>query len=148
MTEVVFETPRYGPSRRGIPSVTPTPATGIATGPSDAGIQGEHDLIGEGWIEIDGGEMKVAIRPKGLIGHLEPKEKRSYSLSGAVSWHVQGDIIEVSFGEAGQVASNGATAPSHLGKFRCTDAEAARNLTTAARAAGAPMMEPPRHSGI
>jgi hypothetical protein len=128
--------------------VAPISATGIAMGPRPPVVEGEHDLMGDGWVELDGGQLIVAIRPKGLAGHFQPKEKRSYELAQVASWRTNGDLVEVSFGEVGPVATTGATAPSHLGKFRCTDADEAKNLTDAARAGGARMSQPPTHSGI
>lgn len=141
VTEAVFESPRYGQRPRDIPSVTPIPATGPDLGPRPQGaVEGEHDLLGDGWVEIDDGELRVAIRPHGLVGHLEPKETRAYPLPQAGRWHTSGDVVEVSFGDA--------TYPSHLGRFRCSDAEAAQELTAAAHAAGVHASQPPRHSGI
>jgi hypothetical protein len=62
VTDVVIETPRYPASG----------VMGMAVGP-------EHDLIGHGWVEVDQDYLVVAIQPDGIIGHLEPKEKRRYS---------------------------------------------------------------------
>jgi hypothetical protein len=92
--------------------------------------------------------LVVAIRPRGLIGHIEPKEKRSYVLATVASWHVEGDVIEVAFGSVGQVASNGTEGPAHLGRFRLADSDAADALTSEARAAGMSPTHPLGHSGI
>jgi hypothetical protein len=108
--------------------------------PPQGAVEGEHDLLGDGWVEIDDGELRVAIRPQGLVGHLEPREKRSYPLNQVGGWHTSGDLVEVRFGDA--------TFPSHLGKFRCANAEEAADLTAMAHAAGVHPSQPPRHSGI
>jgi hypothetical protein len=83
-----------------------------------------------------------------LVGHIEPKEKRSYPLTSVVNWHVDANVIEITFGTVGQVASNGAEAPAHLGSMKLADSEAAMNMTAEARAGGMSPRQPPRHSGI
>ena len=56
VTDVVIETPRYGGAE---------------------GVGGwEHDVIGHGLVEIDGDAIVIAIHPRGVMGRLEPKEKR------------------------------------------------------------------------
>jgi hypothetical protein len=148
ITDAVFETPRYGPRPRG--SVTPIPVTGPT--PHAAAMAtpqtGEHDLLGDGWVEVVDGSLLVAIRPRGIVGHIEPKEKRSYELSSVVDWHVSANVIEVTFGSVGQVASNGAEGAAHLGKFKLSDREAAAALTAEANAAGMSPRQRPTHSGI
>jgi hypothetical protein len=147
VSDVIFESPRYIQIPGGI-GVTPTSATGpIYAGPATHG-PGEHDMIGSGWVEIADGVLTVAVQPKGIAGHLEPKEKRSYQLSSVSGWNISGNAIEVSFGSAGPVTSTGADAPAHLGSMKCVSAHAAQALTAEARACGLVLQQPPRHSGI
>jgi hypothetical protein len=148
VTDVIFETPRYLQVPGGI-GVTPTSATGpiyVGTGSQVGSV--ERDLIGSGWAEITEGTLTVAIRPDGIVGHFEPKEKRSYPLASVSGWQVSGEVIEVTFGTAGPVASTEADAPAHLGTMKCASAEAASALTAEARASGLALQQAPRHSGI
>lgn len=148
VTDVVFETPRYLQVPGGL-DPAPTPATGPPySGSTLYGAEGEHDLVGSGWVEIADGVLTVAIRPAGILGHFEPREKRSYRLSSVTGWHVSGNVVEVTFGTAGPVAADGADAPAHLGTVKCASVEAAEALTAEARACGVAPRQPPRHSGL
>lgn len=132
VTDVIIETPRYPASG----------VMGMAVGP-------EHDLIGRGWVEVDEGSLVVAIRPHGMVGHLEPKEKRRYELSQITGWRVSGTHLEFSVGSIGGFATNGAQAPVHQGQCQLASRQDADNLTQEARANGMePPSRPPQHSGI
>jgi hypothetical protein len=129
VTDVIIETPRYG-------------AVGAMS-------SGEHDIVGHGWAEIDGAAITVAVHSGGVMGALEPKEKRTYPLADITSWGASGSSITFGVNWLGLFASNGAEAPVHICQMKCETAEAARQLTTEARAAGlATGGAPPFHSGI
>jgi hypothetical protein len=132
VTDVIVETPRYND---GV-------GAGMAIGP-------EHDLLGHGWLEVDGGALVVAIRPDGIVGNLEPKEKRRYELTEIRGWHITGALLEFSVGSIGLFATNGAEAPVHQGRARLASEDDARSLTQDARDGGLnPPKQPPRHSGV
>jgi hypothetical protein len=131
ITEVVIETPRY----RGTP-------TGLSDG-------GEHDIIGHGWAEIDGDSITIAVHPRGVAGLLEPKQKRTYLLADISSWHTTGNAVGFGVGKIGLFATNGAEAPIHVCEMKCDDADAARQLSADAMAAGLSTgSAQPFHSGI
>jgi hypothetical protein len=132
VTDVIVETPRYNDGISG----------GIAIGP-------EHDLIGLGWIEIDAGSLVVSIRPDGIVGHLEPKEKRRYDLGKMRGWRITGNLLEFSVGSIGGFATNGAEAPVHQGRARLSTEQEAEALTKEALEGGmTPPSQSPHHSGI
>lgn len=129
VTDVIVETPRY---------------SGTVFGPNH-----EHDLLGHGWIEVDQGSLIVATRPDGIVGHLEPKEKRSYDLAAIRAWRITGTLLEFTVGSIGLFATNGAEAPVHQGRARFSSEQDAQALTNEAQEAGmTPPKQPPRHSGI
>jgi hypothetical protein len=132
VTDVIIETPRYSPGS----------TLGVSVGP-------EHDLIGHGWVEIEEGSLVVAIQPDGIVGYLEPKEKRRYELSQFTGWRVSGEHLEFSVGSVGGFATDGAQAPVHQGRCRLESQQEAEELTREARANGMePPNRPPQHSGI
>jgi hypothetical protein len=122
-------------------------AWGGAGGQAVPAELGEHDLIGHGWVQV-GSELVVAIRSRGVVGHLERHEKRTYSLSQVTAWRATGSVIEVTFRASEPHGLTGDLRPRHLGWFRCADAEGAADLTAQARVAGMSISESPRHSGI
>ena len=129
VTDVVMESPRYGGA--------------------GAMSSGEHDILGHGWAEIDGSAITVAVHPRGVVGALEPKEKRTYPLADISSWGASGSSITLGVSKLGLFASNGAEAPVHICEMKCENAEAAQRLTTEARAAGLTTRGgQPFHSGI
>ena len=129
---MIIETPRYGGGA----------AMGVAAGP-------EHDLIGHGWVEIVEGFLVVAIHSDGIVGHLEPKEKRRYELSQFTGWRVAGAHLEFSLGSIGGFATDGAQAPVHQGQCELASEQDATELTKEARANGMePPSRPPKHSGV
>jgi hypothetical protein len=129
---VIIETPRYGAGG----------VMGMAAGP-------EHDLIGHGWVEIADGSLVVAIQSDGIVGHLEPKEKRRYELSQFTGWRVSGAHLEFSVGSIGGFATDGAQAPVHQGRCQFASQQEAEELTQEARANGMkPPSRPPQHSGL
>jgi hypothetical protein len=131
ITEVVIETPRY----RGTP-------TGLSS-------MGEHDIIGHGWAEIEGDSITIAVHPRGAVGMVEPKEKRTYRLADISSWRTTGSSIGFGVGAIGLFATNGAEASVHVCEMRCDDADAARQLSADAQAAGLSTgSDKPFHSGI
>jgi hypothetical protein len=116
ITDVILETPRYGGTR------------GMGGG--------EHDIMGHGWAEVDGAAITVAVHPRGAVGMLEPKEKRTYPLADISSWKATGSSITFGVSRLGLFATNGAEAPVHICEMKCEDAKAAQQLTSEARAAG------------
>jgi hypothetical protein len=129
ITDVIIETPRYGGA--------------------GALSSGEHDILGKGWAEIDGAAITVAVHSRGVVGMLEPKEKRTYLLADISSWRANGSSITFGVSRLGLFASNGAEAPVHICEMKCENAEAAQQLTVEARAAGlATGGAQPFHSGI
>jgi hypothetical protein len=121
VTDVIIETPRYG---------------GTDSRVTGASINDEHDIIGHGWAEIEDGSITVAVHPRGAVGMIEPKERRTYPLADITSWGTSGDSITFGVGKIGVSATNGAEAPIHLCQMACDDADAAQRLTEEARAAG------------
>jgi hypothetical protein len=133
ITHVIIETPRYGGTGGGV----------------DWGAAEEHDIIGHGWVEIQSNAITIAVHPKGVIGMLEPKEKRTYRLAEITSWRTNGDSVTFGVGKLGLFATNGAEVAVHNCQVKCDDADAARRLTEEARSAGLSCeYEPPMHSGI
>jgi hypothetical protein len=120
VSDVVIETPRYGGA-----------GGGVTGGPG-----GEHDIIGHGWAYIEDSSITIAVHPHGVVGMLEPKEKRTYALADVVSWHATGESIGIGVGKLGLFATNGADAPIHICQMKCEDANAAAQLTKVAKAAG------------
>jgi hypothetical protein len=96
----------------------------------------EHNIIGHGWAEIEDGSITVAVHPRGAVGMIEPKEKRTYPLADITSWVTSGESVTFGAGNRGGFATNGAEAPIHLCQMACDDADAAQRLTEEARAAG------------
>jgi hypothetical protein len=133
VTDVIIETPRYG---------------GVG-GSVGGGPGGEHDIIGHGWVEIHDGSISVAVHPRGAVGMLEPKEKRTYPLADITAWHASGESISFGVGKLGLFATNGAEAPVHSCEMKCKDGNAAQQLTAEARVAGLRTGGgQPFHSGI
>jgi hypothetical protein len=135
ITDVIIETPRYG---------------GVGGGVDD-GVSGEHDILGHGWAEIENSAITIAVHPRGALGMLEPKEKRTYPLADIASWRAAGESITFGVGKLGLFATNGAEAPVHNCQMKCGDADAAHELTAEARAAGLRSgggHQQPFHSGI
>jgi hypothetical protein len=87
-------------------------------------------------VEIDGNAITVSVHPRGVVGMLEPKEKRTYQLADITSWGATGASITFGVGKLGLFATDGAEAPVHICEMKCEDANAARQLTAEARAAG------------
>jgi hypothetical protein len=130
VTNVIIETPRYG-------------------GASPMVSEGEHDIIGHGWVEIEGAAITVAVHARGVVGMVGPKERRTYPLAEITSWRATGASITFGVSKLGLFATNGAEAPVHICEMHCADAEAAQQLTTVARAAGLTTGGgQPFHSGI
>jgi hypothetical protein len=133
VTDVTIETPRY----RGV--------GGIGTHRSEP----EHDIIGHGWVEIENGSITVAVHPRGAVGMLEPKEKRTYSLADITAWGANEESITFGVGQIGLFATNGAEAPVHNCELKCENATTAEQLTAEGRAAGLRIGGgQPFHSGI
>jgi hypothetical protein len=133
VTDVIIETPRYGGTAGGV----------------DWGATQEHDIIGHGWAEVQGNAITIVVHPKGVVGMLEPKERRTYPLAEITSWRTNGDSIIFGVGKLGLFATNGAEAAIHNCQVKCGDAAAARKLTEEARSAGLSCENgPPMHSGI
>jgi hypothetical protein len=70
---VVIETPLYG-------------GHGGMSGVAARGVSGEQDILGHGWAEIEIDSITIAVKPRGMIATLEPKEKRTYVLADITSW--------------------------------------------------------------
>jgi hypothetical protein len=85
ITDVIIETPRYGGTARGV----------------DWGATREHD----GWAEVQGNTVTIVVHPKGVVGMLEPKEKRTYPLAEISSWRTNGDSIIFGVGKLGLFAT-------------------------------------------
>ncbi len=120
VTDVIIETPRYG-----------------GVGGSLAGrVSGEHDILGHGWVEIEGNAITVSVHPRGVVGMLEPKEKRTYQLADITSWGATGASVTFGVKKLGLFATDGAEAPVHICEMKCEDANAAQQLTAEARSAG------------
>ena len=133
VTDVIIETPRYGGTAGGV----------------DWGATQEHDIIGHGWAEVQGNAITIVVHPKGVVGMLEPKEKRRYPLAEITSWRTNGDSIIFGVGKLGLFATNGAEAAIHNCQVKCDDAAAARKLTEAACTSVLACDDvPPIHSGI
>jgi hypothetical protein len=120
VVDIIIETPRYG---------------GVGGGVG-GGVSGEHDILGHGWVEIDGNAISVSVHPRGVVGMLEPKEKRMYPLADITSWGATGSSITFGVRKLGLFATDGAEAPVHICEMKCEDANAAQRLTAEARAAG------------
>jgi hypothetical protein len=109
-------------------------------------VNTSHDLVGKGKIHVDGDRLQLAVRPRGLGGLIPPSEKRSFPLTAITGWEVSGSMIQFTAGSifvndaatplGGLIASNGASAPTHICTFRCSDGAAASELTDRAIAAG------------
>jgi hypothetical protein len=54
---------------------------------------GEHDIMVNGWAEVDGGSITIAVHPQGAVDMLEPKEKRTYPLADVTGWHANGASV-------------------------------------------------------
>jgi hypothetical protein len=132
ITDVMIETPRYG-------------GTGGGVG---WGATQEHDIIGHGWAEVQDDTITIAVHPKGVVGMLEPGEKRTYRLAEITSWRTNGKSIAFGVGKLGLFATNGAEAAIHNCQMKCGDADSARRLTDEARSAGLSRDNgPQKHSG-
>jgi hypothetical protein len=84
ITEAVFETPRFGARTRGQGFAAPMPATGLpGVAQMPVPLSGEHDLLGEGWVEVAYGALTVAVRPHGLIG-TSNRKKHAHTNSQAL----------------------------------------------------------------
>ncbi len=133
VTDVIIETTRYG---------------GVGGRVAD-GVSEEHDILGHGWVEIENRAVTVSVRPRGIAGVLEPREKRTDPLAEITAWRAAGASINFGVGKIGLFATNGAEAPVHNCEMKCEDADAARRLTEEARAAGLNMGSGRTfHSGI
>jgi hypothetical protein len=131
IADLVVETPRYGGGGEGL----------------GAGV--EHDLVGHGWVEIERDAITIHVHPRGVVGRLEPNEKRTYALRDISAWGTDGGAITFGVGRIGLFAANGAEAPVHSCQMKCDDAAAARRLTEEAVAAGLKTgTDRPFHSGI
>jgi hypothetical protein len=100
------------------------------------GVSGEHDILGHGWVEIEGNAITVSVHPRGVAGMLQPQVKRTYPLADITSWGATGASITFGVGKLGLFATDGAEAPVHICEMKCEDANAAHQLTEEARSAG------------
>jgi hypothetical protein len=95
---------------------------------------GEHDIMVNGWAEVDGGSITIAVHPQGAVDMLEPKEKRTYPLADVTGWHANGASVAFGVGRRlGLFATNGAEAPVHSCEMKCEVDNAAQQLTAGAR---------------
>lgn len=75
----------------------------------------EHDIIGHGWAEIHDEAITIAVHVKGVVGMLEPKEKRTYPLANVTSWHTSGESIGFGVGNLGLLRNQRCRGPEpHL----------------------------------
>lgn len=120
VTDVIIETPRYGGA-----------GGGVAEGANE-----EHDILGHGWVEIEGHAITLSVHPRGFARMLEPRETRTYPLADITAWRAAGASITFGVGKLGLFATDGAEAPVHNCEMKCEDDNAARRLTEDARAGG------------
>jgi len=120
VTDVIIETPRYG---------------GLG-GSITGDVSAEHDILGQGWVEIEDNAITVSVHPRGVARLLEPPVKRTYPLTDITSWGATGASLTFGVGKLGLFATDGAEAPVHICEMTCEDANAAHQLTAEARAGG------------